>query len=142
MDFAKKVELYKEFINTVREFDPALIEAVETGFNTIIEAEATKFDFQIQGKYEGTWKEVYCKNDPEEARTALKKFREQEPGIEFKINKVRSKKEVLESQEEIEYCPLCKKHMDDCDCDDSESNERLNRKTTKVMGQRKKILSQ
>ena len=52
----KKIQLFNKFLNGMKEFDPTLMESIQTAFNTIYESEMQQQEPKIRISYE-TWDE-------------------------------------------------------------------------------------
>ena len=52
----KKIQLFNNFLNGIKEFDPTLMESIQTAFNTIYESEMQQQEPKIRISYE-TWDE-------------------------------------------------------------------------------------
>ena len=52
----KKIQLFNNFLNGMKEFDPTLMESIRTAFNTIYESEMQQQEPKIRISYE-TWDE-------------------------------------------------------------------------------------
>ena len=52
----KKIQLFNNFLNGMKEFDPTLMESIKTAFNTIYESEMQQQEPKIRISYE-TWDE-------------------------------------------------------------------------------------
>lgn len=52
----KKIQLFNNFLNGMKEFDPTLMESIQTAFNTIYESEMQQQEPKIRISYE-TWDE-------------------------------------------------------------------------------------
>jgi hypothetical protein len=55
----------------------------------------TEDEYQIHGNYGQGFEEVTCETSWKAAKDTIKEYRENEPGVEFKIIKRRVKKEVM-----------------------------------------------
>ena len=95
-------ETYIGFVKKLMESagDKALEDAVIGGFETIFEARErkTEDEYQIHGNYGHGWEEVTAESTMKDARAQLKTYRENEPGVSFKIVYKRVKKEEPKAQ--------------------------------------------
>ena len=85
--------IYKNFLTSLSEQNPTLIESVIEGFDACFleAARKTEDEYQIHGYYEGGWEEVTAESTFKEAKDRVKEYRANEPKTQFKIIKKRVK---------------------------------------------------